>query len=405
MRIVMIAPFAMYPKGTFQIRMLPIAKRLHKNGHDVLIVVPPYDNISQSGLAYEIDGVQVQNIIFTDISVLKYFLALLRIVKKTIAFKPDVIYFFKPKGYSGLAAMFMSTMRHLGLLGKQIRLILDTDDWEGYGGFCDLYMKYSIYPKHILDFFDFQERWIPKRMDAITVASLALKEQMLMNDIPLKKIFYVPNGVSEQPRYVSNDGEVLKLRTNLGLSSNSQTILLYTRFFEYEIRQFVSIVKLVSDKISDVKFIVVGKGEFREEEKLKKLLASERLERFVTVVGWVDYKEIPKYLALADVAIYPFDDTLLNRSKCPGKLIELMEAGKPIVAHGVGQIREYIENEISGILVQSNDDYNFSAQILRLLNDNSLRKKLSHNAKMQITTRFSWDDLIRTVEQALIDRS
>jgi glycosyltransferase involved in cell wall biosynthesis len=404
MRIVMIAPFATHPKGTFRIRILPIAKRLHKNGHNITIVVPPYDNISQSGLEYEIDGVHVQNIIFTDIPVLKYFLTLLRIVKKTIAFKPDVIYFFKPKGYSGLAAMFISTLRYLRLLRK-IRLILDTDDWEGYGGFCDLYMKYSIYPKYVLDFFNFQERWIPKRMDAITVASVALKEQMLMNNIASKKIFYVPNGASEQPYYLSNDPEVLKLRSNLGLG-NSPTILLYTRFFEYNLRQFVSIVKQVSDERSNVKFIVVGKGEFQEDEELKKLLASERLEKFVTMVGWIDLKEIPKYLALADVAIYPFDDTLLNRAKCPGKLIELMEAEKPIVAHEVGQIKEYIENEISGILVKSNnDDHNFSAQILRLLTDHSLRKKLSHNAKMQITTRFSWDDIIRTVEQALIDRS
>jgi glycosyltransferase involved in cell wall biosynthesis len=242
-------------------------------------------------------------------------------------------------------------------------------------------------------------------MDAITVASVALREQMLMNNIASKKIFYVPNGASEQPYYLSNDPEVLKLRSNLGLG-NSPTILLYTRFFEYNIRQFVNIVKQVSDELSNVKFIVVGKGEFQEDEELKKLLASERLEKFVTMVGWIDLKEIPKYLALADVAIYPFDDTLLNRAKCPGKLIELMEAEKPIVAHEVGQIKEYIENEISGILVKSNnDDHNFSAQILRLLTDHSLRKKLSHNAKMQITTRFSWDDIIRTVEQALIDRS
>jgi glycosyltransferase involved in cell wall biosynthesis len=403
MRIVMIAPFATYPKSTIRIRMLPIAKRLHKNGHNVRIVVPPYDNISQSGLAYEIDGVYIENIIFTDIPVARYFLALLRIVKKTIAFKPDAIYFFKPKGYSGLAAMFISVMRYLGLLGK-IRLILDTDDWEGYGGFCDLYMKYSVYPKYVLDFFNFQERWIPKRMDAITVASVALKEQMLMNHITSKKIFYVPNGASEQPYYICNDADVLRLRSSLGLG-HSQTILLYTRFFEYEIRQVVRIVKLVSRQLSDVKFIVVGKGDFQEEEELKRLLVSERLERFVIMVGWIDHKEVPKYLALADVAIYPFDDTLLNRSKCPGKLIELMQAGKPIVAHAVGQIKEYIENETSGILVQSNDDLNFSAQILRLLADDSLRKKLSDNAKVQITTRFNWDDMMGAVEQALIDRS
>ena len=61
MKIVMVAPFSVYPKGTVPIRMLPIAKTLAERGNEVQIVVPPYDNISESGREYEIDGIDIVN--------------------------------------------------------------------------------------------------------------------------------------------------------------------------------------------------------------------------------------------------------------------------------------------------------------------------------------------------------
>ncbi len=58
-------------------------------------------------------------------------------------------------------------------------------------------------------------------------------------------------------------------------------------------------------------------------------------------------------------------DTPLNRAKCPGKLIELMKSGRAIVANKVGQIAEYIEDQKSGILVDSADPSDFSSQCCR----------------------------------------
>ena len=43
--------------------------------------------------------------------------------------------------------------------------------------------------------------------------------------------------------------------------------------------------------------------------------------------GWVSSQDLPGYFAAADVAIYPLDDTLLNRAKCPVKLTDLLLAG------------------------------------------------------------------------------
>ena len=60
--------------------------------------------------------------------------------------------------------------------------------------------------------------------------------------------------------------------------------------------------------------------------------------------GWVERSELPAYFGAAQVALYPYDDTLINRTKCSAKLVELMAAGVPVVASRVGQNGEYIQH-------------------------------------------------------------
>lgn len=362
----MVAPFAVYPKSTVDVRMLPIAKTLVKRGHKVVIVIPPYDNPSYSGVEYEVDGVRISNVVFRDLSLVKFVLVPLRIVRKVLSLKPDVVYVFKPKGYSGLVAMLLAAMRRLGFLTKA-GLVLDTDDWEGYGGFNDYYLSHSAYPKVMLDFFDFQERWIPRHVDAVTVASKTLEERTLQMGLSRDKVFYVPNGAFRQALSVDSERvDALKLR--LGLADRS-VILLYTRFFEYSVERVVKILDCIRKGFGDVRLLVVGSGDFREEEKLKDLASEAEVDDLLVLAGWVRPDEIPDYLAVGQIAIYPFDDTPLNRAKCPRKLIELMTAGKSIVAERVGQIAEYIENEESGLLVDSGDIEGLTSAVVRILKD------------------------------------
>jgi glycosyltransferase involved in cell wall biosynthesis len=398
LRIVIISPFSVYPKGTFPIRILPIAKMLKKRGHDVCIVVPPYDNLSESGKEYTLEGVRIYNIKFRDFPIIKYFITLFSINRKILHLNPEVIYFFKPKGYSGLAAMFLAFLRRFGIF-KNFVLLLDTDDWEGFGGFSDYFNKLSTYPKSMLTFFDFQERWIPLHVDAITVASRELEKKAVNEGIPVSKIFYVPNGVPERS-FATNGSEVAVLRQSLGLEDVS-TILLYTRFFEYKVEAVVAILKQVTRELPNVKLLVIGKGEFGEEKTLKRLLEKEGLADFVVFGGWVQFENIPNYLALGDVAIYPFDDTPLNRAKCPGKLVELMSAGCAIVANKVGQIKEYIQDGESGLLVAPCDDASFALSVIKILKDDSLKNKLSVNAQNRIMNSFNWAKLTKNVELAL----
>ena len=157
------------------------------------------------------------------------------------------MYIFKPKGYSGLVAMVLTLFKRLGLY-KKTKILLDTDDWEGYGGFADFFKQHSTYPNIMLTFFDFQERLIPKQVDAITVASQTLVSKLLSEGILAEKLFYVPNGKPER-NFDVLDSEVVSLRKSLKLEG-TPVILLYTRFFEYKLDKIVDILNYVIAKNS-----------------------------------------------------------------------------------------------------------------------------------------------------------
>ena len=62
MRIVFIGPFAMQPKRTMAVRALPLAQALAARGHQVLVVLPPWDSPQDSGRQWAQGGVQVCNV-------------------------------------------------------------------------------------------------------------------------------------------------------------------------------------------------------------------------------------------------------------------------------------------------------------------------------------------------------
>lgn len=269
------------------------------------------------------------------------------------------------------------------------------DDWEGYGGFNDYFINNSRYPKFILNFLDFQEKTIPKIVNSISVASIELKNRLRKWEIPREKIFYIPNGV-ELKKYTQNKKNVKQLKKKCGLNG-SKIILLYTRFLEYNVNYVVDILKKVKKKEKNVKLLIIGKGELNEEKKMADYAKSAGLIDSIFFAGWRHPKEISLFFSIADVAIYPFDDNSLNRAKCPGKLVELMLAGKAIVANKVGQIKEYIEDNESGILVDPGDIDQFAFKILQLLENKKIREKLGNNAQNRIIREFNWEKLTKKI--------
>ncbi|MGQ9458087.1 MAG: hypothetical protein ACUVS5_07360, partial [Anaerolineae bacterium] len=59
MRIAFVCPFGIRAKGTVPARVLPAARSLARRGHQVLVLIPPWDSPEDAGREEREDGLQV----------------------------------------------------------------------------------------------------------------------------------------------------------------------------------------------------------------------------------------------------------------------------------------------------------------------------------------------------------
>jgi glycosyltransferase involved in cell wall biosynthesis len=393
MQVVMVGPFGLRPHGTMSRRALPLAKALAARGHSVEVLLPPWSCPEDSGRGWNEDGVCVRNIALPpSIPLLRDALIVWRLVRHALASDPQVLHFFKPKGYSGLAALLVWYLGRLRLVRS--RVVVDSDDLEGSGGWNDI-GGYSLLERR---FFAWQEGWGVTHCHALTLASRALESFGHLLRRGAEGVFYLPNGASCENGPVDRQAGT-RVRAQWALGGDP-VVLLLTRFFEFEPRRVMNIMAQVIQGVPSTRLLVVGKGLRGEEERFLALARETGVASRVSFAGWREEGELWAYFAASDLAILPLEDTILNRARCPAKLAHLMAAGVPVVADDVGQASQYIEHLSSGYLVPAGDSDAFAAGVLRLLGDTELRLRLGRHARDRIMEEFSWPKLADVVERA-----
>jgi glycosyltransferase involved in cell wall biosynthesis len=389
MKIVFLAPFGIRPKGTLQARMLPLAQSLQRRGHELEIIAPPYTNPEDAGLVELLGEVRLRNVTLgpTAGMLAAPFIAW-RMLRAALDCKPDQIHLFKPKGYGGLAAMALAGMRAAGL--KTPKLLIDSDDREGRGGMNELH-PYSVPEKWL---FAFQEKRLTLWADGVSVASRALETLAWSMGAEQNRTLYLPNGPVLRP-----DGDRQRGRQRFDISAEAPVLLLYTRFFEFSQQRLHSMVEQLCLRIPSLKLLVVGLGPQGEEKQLEQAAIRGGFYKNMVSAGWVEPELLPDCLAAADAALYPFDDTLINRTKCPAKLAELAAASVPIVAERVGQIGEYLQHGVTALLVEPGDLQGMVESLVQLLTEPELARRLGLAASRRLRDDFNWDRAAEQLEQ------
>jgi glycosyltransferase involved in cell wall biosynthesis len=378
MRIAMIGPFGFHPNKTMHSRALGLARPLVEFGHQVAIIMPPWQTPEAAGRTWEEDGVTIHYAPLSGgmVGITRH---LLRALDQ---WQPNLVHCFKPKAYSGLVAWWLwQTRRH------QLPLVVDTDDWEGWGGWNEL-APYSPLQKR---FFHWQEQWGLRHCHAVTVASRALQTLVWGMGLAPERVSYIPNGPGIDPTTEVNRAAV---RQKLGLDDRP-VVLLYSRLFEFDSTRLVDILVGVKTAVPYLTILSIGTGLYAEDaSQLHQELAQANLTEAIVDVGWVETAELPPILAAADVGLYLMEDTLLNRTKCPVKLADIISLGIPVVAEAVGQVPEYVVNGRCGCLHPRGDQAAITRSLIQLLQQPNERQRLSEGARAH-AAYFAWPRLAR----------
>jgi glycosyltransferase involved in cell wall biosynthesis len=181
-------------------------------------------------------------------------------------------------------------------------------------------------------------------------------------------------------------------------------VLLYTRFFEFSLDRPLEVFRRVQERYPGARLVIAGAGLHGEEKVLLGFARERGMAGAVELRGWVEPDQAAPLFRAADIAIYPFNDTLVNRTKSPVKLLELMGAGLPVVAESVGELAEVIEGGVSGLLVPSGDVEGLAAAILHLWEQPGLRERLGEGARRRIAGHYIWDVNRRRLEAFYLER-
>jgi glycosyltransferase involved in cell wall biosynthesis len=159
----------------------------------------------------------------------------------------------------------------------------------------------------------------------------------------------------------------------------------------------------------DVQLKIVGRGRSRQRKILSKQIRKLGLEGSVIVQPAVPHHEVPGLIAEADICVAPLglNDRNVTQGACPIKVLEYMAASRPLVASNMPIVRELVREDVDALLFSPNDPEDLARQILALLNDVELSKRLAESATERALTRFTWHEsqkkLLKVYDDLLTD--
>jgi len=96
-----------------------------------------------------------------------------------------------------------------------------------------------------------------------------------------------------------------------------------------------------------LKLLLIGGGE--QEGELRKLVQNLGIQNQTVFTGFVSYRDLPRYLKIADVAVSTLQPTLVANVAFPNKVLQYMAAGLPVVSTRLQGLHETF-GEYSGIV-------------------------------------------------------
>lgn len=118
-----------------------------------------------------------------------------------------------------------------------------------------------------------------------------------------------------------------EIREKLGISKNE--IVLFFMGWLYEFSGLREVARRLSHDSSEVRLVVLGRGDLQEE--LEELARNASREKSISVLSWVPYEELPQYISAADICILPAHLNEIMQDIVPIKMYEYLACGKPVI--------------------------------------------------------------------------
>ncbi|MDX8568415.1 glycosyltransferase [Elizabethkingia sp. HX XZB] len=251
--------------------------------------------------------------------------------------------------------------------------------FSGYKGKVILHWHSDILKqKTLLKLYKPLQNWLIKRANIIVgTTPVYVKESPFLEKVQ-SKIDYIPIGVEP---LVADKGKALKLKEKY---KNKHIVFSLGRLVEYKGYEYL--IKAAQYLDENYQIIIGGKGPLLEA--LTNLIAELGVQDRVTLLGFVEDDDISSYFEACDMFCL---SSIWKTEAFAIVQIEAMSCGKPIVcahipASGVSWVNQ---NEVSGLVVEAEDEVVLADAIKRISTDANLQQKLSEGSKKRYEESFT----------------
>jgi glycosyltransferase involved in cell wall biosynthesis len=255
---------------------------------------------------------------------------------------------------------------------------------------------------------DLLERYERLNLDAaarIFVVSEVERRNLEARGVRAEKIVVNPNGVDVE-RFRPGVGGA-ETRRELGIEEDEVVAGFVGTFGPWHgVEKLAEAIKSITTgghgvpPLQRPKFLLVGSGSLHAE--VEKQLENEVKEGRVIFTGAVAHDRVPKLLDACDILVAPHV-RLADGSEffgSPTKIFEYMAMGKGIVASRLGQIGEVLVDEETSLLVEPGNVDELGNAIVRLIESETLRKRLGARAREVAAREHTWTHNARRVLDA-----
>ncbi len=230
-------------------------------------------------------------------------------------------------------------------------------------------------------------RMVQRMSTHLLVNSEAIKSQLVAEDgMNPEMIRVVYNGIDvERYRRSEQPGA---LRPPCVPAAPRDRLVAVVANMHTEVKGHVELIaaaSIVRRECSGVRFLLIGDGELRPRFESQARAAG--LESVLLFLG--HRTDVPDVLACCEAGVLP------SRAEgLPNAVMEYMAAGLPVVATSVGGVPELIKDGVSGLLVEPKNPAALGAAILRLLNEEPLRRRLGQTARETIVSKCDFSGVL-----------
>ncbi|MBS1625482.1 MAG: glycosyltransferase [Bacteroidetes bacterium] len=237
------------------------------------------------------------------------------------------------------------------------------------------------------------ERYLARRSSAIVTLSEIQRNELAdqFKVAPRNKFEIIPLGFDLSKFTEDKERKRRQFREEYGVADQDIVISIVGRLVPVKNHElFLHAIKRVSEKTTKrIRAFIIGDGELRPQvEQMARDIglpfdnAAPRAPNLLTFTSWI--RDIDVSNAGSDIIAL----TSLNEGT-PVSLIEAQASGIPIVSTRVGGIANIVVEGQTGLLSHSGNIDDFAANLLRMVEDSSLRHEMSGKGVRHVMENFS----------------